>query len=168
MEKPLKPSPPATSTRRSCVPRLYRKPTALGLLECSAGVSPAWVSHSMAGETPALREILGAQRGSKPSRRGAGTRTLGGRCSVSAYTSGAQRRCGKKHSLTKSRGTRRNLPQGRSGAESRRGHGRPGRERHRPRMSANVWRAMLRQRLHLRRDRAVPRNVAFLTDIEPV
>ena len=27
------------------------------------------------------------------------------------------RRCGKKHSLTKSRGTRRNLPQGRSGAE---------------------------------------------------
>jgi hypothetical protein len=27
------------------------------------------------------------------------------------------RRCGEKHSLTKSRGTRRNLPQGRSGAE---------------------------------------------------
>jgi hypothetical protein len=37
---------------------LYQNPTAFGLLECSAGVSPAWVSHSMSGETPDLHKSL--------------------------------------------------------------------------------------------------------------
>ena len=34
---------------------LYQKQFAFGLSECSAGVSPANVSRSTAGETPALQ-----------------------------------------------------------------------------------------------------------------
>lgn len=41
---------------------LNQNPIAFGILECSAGVSPASVRHLMSGETPDLHELFGKSK----------------------------------------------------------------------------------------------------------
>ena len=85
---------------------LIPNPTAFGLLECSAGVSPAWVSHSMACETPALPEILGGSAGKYsvefPQGRGRSPRCPKSQARravprLSRRGAGSLRGCGRRH-----------------------------------------------------------------------